>query len=124
MFSKLLKRLDPNEPTFYALTTLTPDERERRLGLRHRTVGIFQTLQEAAEVLEKNYGDLNEAGEYNYAVIEEMPYHLYPSVRIKTQWWYRWEGAAEGRWVMCLNGPPAWTGEGNFKHFANWASIG
>ena len=46
--------------------------------LNSRTVGFFPTKEEAIEILENNYGDLNEAGWYPWAVIEEIEDGLYP----------------------------------------------
>lgn len=66
---------------FYALTTLCFQEHSSRRTERTRTVGIFNNLGEAKTILLKNIGDLNEAGWYPYAVIEELPMNcLYPQI--------------------------------------------
>ena len=46
--------------------------------LQHRTVGFFVTKEEALEIIEKNYGNLNEAGWYPWLVIEPVESELYP----------------------------------------------
>lgn len=56
--------------------------------LRIRTVGIFATAQKASEVLTKNWGGLDEAGYYRYAVIEEVKFGLYPDQKMISWWTY------------------------------------
>lgn len=71
----------------FAISTL------RKEGeLFSRTVGLFETEAEAVRVLDKNVCDLNEAGYYSLAVIEEIDYRLYPIPKLIRA--YVWDDAS------------------------------
>lgn len=53
-----------------------------------RAVGWFPVLETAKKCLEKNWGDIYECGAYPWAVIEEVPFGLYPPTN---EWWYAWD---------------------------------
>jgi len=79
----------------FIITTLHPEKG------RFRTVGWFPTLEEAQKVLEKNWGSLNEAGWYPYAVIEAIAPGLYPTSDKAPEgqqygWWYEYFFDDEG----------------------------
>ena len=81
---------------FYALTTFSPSylangQKERRV----RTVAIYQNKESAVETIEKNRGDLNEAGYYNWAIIEEYEYGLYPEVDHDSSLLYKFDREKE-----------------------------
>lgn len=69
--------------SIFAITTIgfEKDGFEKTTNMRRRTVGIFKTLEDAQKVMNRNYGGLNEAGWYPYAVIEEIEFGLYPLVQ-------------------------------------------
>lgn len=69
------------EPTYAALTTVSRETVGPGGSFRHRTVGVFRTAGDAVEVLAGDYGDLNEAGYYTHAVLETLPFGLYPTCR-------------------------------------------
>ena len=92
---------------FYAITTFSkikPKQHEGPLPpesfvpselpgqeLRFRTVGIFESQEHAVNILEKNIGDLNEAGWYEWAIVEEFNFGLYPDVDKEQTKLYKYE---------------------------------
>lgn len=75
-----IQRPVSGEPrSVYAVTTYHLDEAaEGRDRLQPRTVGLFASRESAVQCVEGNMGDLNEAGWYRWAVIEEVELGLYP----------------------------------------------
>lgn len=63
---------------------------------RDRIVGWFPTLEEAIDEVENNSGDINEAGYYPWALIEETEPYLYPHIR--SEHWYKWKGRLKGKY--------------------------
>lgn len=55
---------------------------------RPRTVGFFHTPEEARRVPEKNEGELDEGGYYQYLVIEQVNPGLHPATLVVQ--WYIW----------------------------------
>lgn len=69
---------------------------EEMASMRKRTVGLYATLEKAQEALNKNWGGLNEAGWYPWAVIESVEFGLCPH-HAQTQVFYEyWRGENEG----------------------------
>jgi len=71
-------------------------------------VGYYHDLKTAQECLEENWGDLEEAGWYTEAVIEEVLPGLYPVCLGRTRWYYKFKyndpedpKAGDGNWVEC-----------------------
>lgn len=58
-----------------------------------RTVGYFETLEEAKKCIEENWGDIHE-DYYKYAVIEDVEPGLYQSM-FSTPIWYKWSKSKE-----------------------------
>jgi hypothetical protein len=50
---------------------------------------IRKCLEKAREIVEGNYGDIAENGNYKWVVIEITDEGLYPNTR---EIWYRWNG--------------------------------
>lgn len=76
-------------PFVFFLTTVGWD-REKEQS-RSRCVGWFPTFEEAEEYVVGNYGDLEEAGYYKWAVIEKMESGLYPHHYIDENKWFQFE---------------------------------
>lgn len=49
-------------------------------------VGIYYKKEDAIETVVENCGDINEHT-YNYALVEEIPYGVYPTAH--NRWWYK-----------------------------------
>ena len=79
----------------YAVTTIGKVQKE---ASRIRTVGIWADKAQALDILKKNFGDLNEAGYYPWAVIELCPFGLYPvfDEEKHPQTWFEFK---DGAWV-------------------------
>ena len=60
--------------TVFAITTIHGFPRHTNL----RTVGLFKTDKEAFVILDNDRGDLNEAGFYPFAIVEQVEFGLYP----------------------------------------------
>ena len=58
---------------FYVITTFKVLPNLKRI----RTVGIFINQKDAIEIIENDIGSLNEAGYYEWAIIEQRGYGLY-----------------------------------------------
>lgn len=66
---------------------------------RSRCVGYFSDVEAAKKVVYNNYGDIHEAGYYNYCVIERIEEGLY---QFDTNpLWYEWS-KSKGGFVDCL----------------------
>lgn len=90
----------------WAVTTIRRHRDNDRPLRRSTTVGLYTTREKGDEVVEGNYGDLEEAGYYQYAVVGPIALNcLYPSILrfdledagIVASWWEfnrderRWE---------------------------------
>ena len=93
----------------YFVTTIRIVEKEINssniVDFDTRTVGYFSTVERAIECLEKNWGDLNEAGYYPWAVIEAVPEGLYPVLDQEESIFWEWQGGENGIWKR-LPAPP------------------
>ncbi len=76
----------------YVLTTIGFRENDEP---HFRTVGWFPSPEEAVEIVEGNYGDLEEQGYYKYAVIEKQECGLYPTEYIDESVWLEFEATGE-----------------------------
>jgi len=95
----------------YTITTLNITEEAERLDginfkeYRDRCVGFFFSLNAAKLCVLNDYGDLNEAGYYNYLVIERLSEGLYPgcgrSDEEQSEWWFKRDYELN-KWVPCL----------------------
>jgi hypothetical protein len=106
----------------YAVTTYERTAR-RVVGLKtlrdRRTVGIVPSFEEAERIVLGNYGDIEEAGHYQYAVVELVPFGLYPIDR--RQWWYEFNLETQ-RWEKLASIPePLAT---MFGRMVDWSDIG
>ena len=54
-----------------------------------RTVGYFEDLEKAKQCVKENWGDLCEAGYYEYAVIEDVELGIYQSYK-SNPIFYKW----------------------------------
>ncbi len=61
----------------YFVATIRNINLEGTMGTR--TVGYFETLEEARKCVEENWGDIYEEGYYKYAVIEDVEPGIYMS---------------------------------------------
>lgn len=84
--------------TVFVLTTLFLNEIGR--VSRSRTPGIYETLEDAKEAVTENHGDIAELGYYNHAVIEEMPFGLYPEA--KSEVWLKIEIESNGDFKQAI----------------------
>ncbi len=73
-------------------------------GRAPRTVGYMETQEKALQCLYEDWGDLNEAGYWPWAVIEEVEEGLYPRINDKKSIWFEY---GNKRWIK-LNRRPAW----------------
>lgn len=55
-----------------------------------RTVGYFETLEDARKCVEENWGDIYEHGYYKYAIIEDVGPGLYATC-YSTPIFFKWE---------------------------------
>jgi len=105
-----------NDP-IYTLTTLYMSKTSGTI-VRSRTVAFFHELETAKEYLEDNHGNLEEAGWYTEAIIEEIPPGIYVPRDFEKRWYYRWCDRSEGGcWVSCGPFP------GN-KEIVNYCDLG
>lgn len=71
----------------YTITTITSLSSKRD----SRTVGFYRSLEDADECLKNDWGSLDEAGYYRYAIIERVMeglYNLHNSDK-KREWWHK-----------------------------------
>jgi len=88
----------------FAITTIRGTDPD---VLDLRTVGFFETAQKATEVLDKNHGDLNEAGYYSLAIIEEVEFGLYPKTSLVASYQHvRLQVKDPGKWEKHKYAPP------------------
>ena len=94
-----------------------------KLVRKRRTVGFFRDKLAAIACVEGNYGDLEEAGYYQYAVVEGLPFGLYPlgedrtwfEFNMDTERWERSDTAADV--IAAQYGMPA-------IRFSGWTEVG
>lgn len=99
-----------------------------------RTVGYFHSEQDARTIVKGNYGDIEEAGWYRWAVIEAVPCGLYPFPDKKRTIWYEFVfglgrgagGRRLGRWVRLKSRKPPKpiTDAIGFDRIVSWSTIG
>ena len=75
----------------YIVTTFAKQEDNRIV--RQRSVGYFEQKEEAFYAVHHNVGDLNEAGYYPYATIEETEEGIYPIPA--NFWFFEWDKKAK-----------------------------
>ncbi len=95
----------------YAITSLylkKVKEGEKVIGQslahdRMRLVGWYSNLKKAQKCVEEDWADFDEAGYYNYIVIERMVEGLYNLSGVlldrQTEWWYVYDEVK--KWVSC-----------------------
>jgi hypothetical protein len=113
--------------SIYALTQIGGPDPNQRGRPRRGTVGFFWTVEQAEEVLAENYGHLNEAGFYPWAVIEEVAPGLHPDKWDQRYWEY---DRRTEQWKK-VDGCPAvlqgylreWYG-GEIRRGPTWCEIG
>jgi hypothetical protein len=110
-----------------------------------RTVGLYDTQDRAIEVVEGNYGDIEEHGYYQFAVVEPLPLGLYPINREADRIWFEFQQVSdqpctEGcrdpqwcdhnhKWVRLPVGTPQVLkdqysiGKGGPRDFTNWSEV-
>ena len=55
-----------------------PNKGKKILGIvDKRTIGWFPKLETAQNCVDRNWGDIYEAGQYSWAVVEEIVYRAY-----------------------------------------------
>jgi len=103
MASALVKENGDHPPIW----TVTTYRRRRDEGRRHRerrTVGFFYDQITALKIVEGNYGDLEEAGWYQFAVVEPLGSGLYPTNEADERVWFEFvyadEDHQEGKWHL------------------------
>lgn len=80
-------------PKIFFITTIEIREMKKDFPLtNHRTVGWFPTFNLADYATVNNYGDIHETG-YQYAIIEEVEFGLYPY--ITREFWYEFDKEQE-----------------------------
>ncbi len=95
----------------YTVTTMMIHSKTHEI-LRRRTIGWFENKADAEDVILKNSYDINEAGYYPYAVIEEVEQGIYP-ICMKT-WWFKWFNGSVETYKAC-NRPKSVTNLVNFS---------
>ena len=90
-------RFDKSDKSVYK------SEHREAFALEKRTVAFYATKEGAIGAIEKNYGDLNEAGWYPWLVVEGLAANcIYPIVReAEDQIFFEWQGRGDGKWVPC-----------------------
>lgn len=80
-------------PKIFFVTTIELKEMKKDFPVTNcRTVGWFPTFNLADYATVNNFGDIHETG-YQYAVIEEMEFGLYPYC--KRDFWYKFDKEQE-----------------------------
>ncbi len=69
--------------------------------LRTRTVGYYFNLETAKKAVEEDWAGFDEAGYYNFIIIEEMREGLYPSADVEEKEWWYYHNSNIGKWVPC-----------------------
>jgi hypothetical protein len=115
-------------PPVWAVTTYrrTADKRIGRRVIRdRRTVGLYPSSAEAVTHVLHNCGDLEEAGWYQYAVVEPIALGLYPINDPVERSWFEFSLTAE-LWVPLTGIPQAILDDMGLRRdmLANWSTIG
>lgn len=92
----------------YAITTIGLPDRDTQphditvneIRYRVRTVGVYKSEEDARRVLTSNWGGLSEDGYYEFAIIEELPFGLYPIPTWKAIFKFV-DGTREEGWQLC-----------------------
>lgn len=90
------------EIVIYTITSLylkNPDDVQFRKDYRSRLVGIYKTLEKAKQCVEEDWASFDEAGYYNYIVIEGLWEGCYPGLG-DHEWWFRYD-YDNRKWVSC-----------------------
>ena len=106
------------ENEYYTLTTISKN------GKRVRTVGVFKEHVDVRDILQHNCGDLNEAGYYDYAVIERLKFGLYPVAPAAWQFWWQYQ---KNTWTRIPSTPKSLADQlqqRGVRGVSCWASIG
>ena len=81
-----------------------------QLEYRSSLVGFYRSLDKAKQCVEEDWADFDEAGYYNYVVIERNVEGLYNingfELDIQTEWWYKFDDD-NNKWVVCEK--PDWS---------------
>ena len=83
--------------TFFAPITLCTQQPHNEMSVGHRIVGCFENFLLARTCVLENLGDIYENGYYEHAIIEELPFRLYPIP--EQQFYYHWETDQSGKGV-------------------------
>ncbi len=75
----------PEPNPIFTVTTL--HLRGHTFGISPRTVGWYPNKQSAMDCIQENRGDIFETT-YTYAVVEELPWGLYP--KPASEVWFKW----------------------------------
>lgn len=125
----------------WAITTYrrTPDlQVGPKLYRDRRTVGLFPTKDLAVALVEANGGDLEEAGWYQYAVVERLPWGLYPINISDERTWFEFimfpdgpnEDRENGLWTPLSAAPQDLLDEYGIgtphgpRDITNWSEVG
>jgi hypothetical protein len=92
----------------FTITSLYLDEDE---GVEcSSTIGWYPNLKTAQKCVEEDWPDIDEAGYYNYVVIERVVEGLYNMSGMlldrQTEWWYSFDYKQE-KWIACEK--PQWS---------------
>jgi len=107
---KMIKELNAPKTIWFITTlrletdrkhTIYKDKHWDYFRLSKRTVGCYTKQEDAFEVIEKNYANLNESGYYPWAVIEGLDEGIYPYATEERQFFFRWAGKDNGKWIKC-----------------------
>ena len=92
----------------YTITSLVEDNNGDIV--EDRVVGWYSDLKIAKQCVEEDWADFDEAGYYNYVVIERNVEGLYNingfELDIQTEWWYKFDDD-NNKWVVCEK--PDWS---------------
>lgn len=98
------------EKVIYTITSLylieDCDETQRRLEYRNRCVGFYFDYNTAEQCVQEDWAGFDEAGYYNYIVIEGLHQGIYPGLG-DDEHWFKYNGGHN--WIpcekpRCLNG--------------------
>jgi hypothetical protein len=115
-------------PHVWAMTTYrrTADKSIGRRVIRdRRTVGLYPTAAEAIAHVLHNCGDLEEAGWYQYAVVEPIALGLYPMNDPAERSWFEFS-LTEELWVPLSSIPQVILDDLGLTRdmLTNWSTIG
>lgn len=112
--------------SIYTITTYRREPTRKMLFHDRRTVGWYKDLSVAIGVVERNGGDLEEAGYYHWAVIEEVPEGLYGIGKKMEPIWFEYAG--DDTWVRIDVSPNRCPAEIKaalgMDNIHNWSEIG